>query len=68
MKIKDILKKYSKASNGNIMIDVTTGEAKGLHTISKSGIDRLLEEKAPLIDKTVGLIYVIDNTLCITAY
>lgn len=67
MKVKDILKRYSMVSEGDIAIDVRSGEAKGLHVINRNGVNRLLEENAPIINKTVGLIYVIDNTLCMTA-
>ena len=67
MKVKDILKRYSAASNGKIEIQVYSGAAKGLHTVSMDAIDGLLERKAPITELSVGLIYVIDNVLRMTA-
>lgn len=68
MKVKDILKRYSAANNGKIEIEVTTGAAKGLHVVNMNGIDGLLERRAPITELNVGLIYVVDNELKMTAH
>lgn len=67
MKVKDIVSKYSMASNASVIIKVTDGETKGDYLFSKNGINELLENNAPILNKKVGLIYVIDNTLTISA-
>lgn len=68
MKVKEILKRYSAASTTKkIEIEICSGAAKGLHVIRIDEIDGLLERKAPITERTVGIIYVIDNELRMTA-
>ena len=68
MKVKEILKRYSAASTTKkIEIEICSGAAKGLHVIRIDEIDGLLERKAPITERTVGLIYVIDSELRMTA-
>lgn len=68
MKVKDIAKKYSMASNAKFVVDKTRGAACGRHAFSKEAINEMLENNAPIMNLTVGMIIVKDNTLIISAY
>ena len=68
MKVKDIAKHYSMQNKGNFIVDVTTGASAGLHTFGKEAVKEMLEDNAPIMNRTVGLIYARGDDLIVTAY
>lgn len=69
MKVKDVLNHYSLASNAEVCVEVTKGATKGIHKFSKKALSEISDwSDAPILQRTVGLIKVIDNVLTITAY
>lgn len=68
MRVKDILNHYSMASNAVVCVEITKGEAKGIHKFSNEAIRNISDwSDAPILKRTVGMIKVIDNVLTITA-
>ena len=63
MKIRAIATHYSAASNGKFIIETEDGR----HTFTFEGVSELIENDAPILDRAVGLIKVIDNNLIISA-
>lgn len=69
MRVKDILNHYSMASNAEVCVEITKGATKGIHKFSKQTIREISDwSDAPILQRTVGMIKVVDNVLTITAY
>lgn len=64
MTVKAVLKHYSMASDGKVQIKVDNG----VHTFTKTVINELIENDAPILKRTFGLMMVKDGNLVITAY
>ena len=64
MTVQAMLKHYSMASDGKVQIKVDNG----VHTFSKKAINEMIENDAPILKKTLGLLMVADGDLVITAY
>ncbi len=63
MKVKDILKRYSMASNAEIHVQIRND----VHKFSNEGVKTLIDNGAPVLDRTVGMVKVINNVLTIYA-
>lgn len=68
MTVKAVLKHYSMASEGKVKIIVNGGDAHGEHIFTGKGINDLIENDAPLLKMTFGMVMVKDGNLVITAY
>lgn len=64
MTVKALLKHYSMASEGKIIIHYNNG----MYTYTKEGVKDDLERDIPLFKHTLGLIKVKNGDLIITAY
>ena len=63
MKVKEIIKRYSMASNAELHVQIRSG----VHKFSNQGLKDLIENDAPILNRTVGMVQVIDNVLTIYA-